>query len=75
MAEITTIKIEKKTKQRLERLKEHPRETYEQILRKVLYILNLSKNNPEKAQRIFKKIDSVIKKRKYTEVSDDEERT
>jgi len=74
MKEITTIKIHKGTKTRLDRLKEHPRETYEQVLRKVLFILNLSKKNPEKAQRIFKKIDTVIKKKeKYTEVDEKED--
>ena len=66
----TTIKIDKQTKQRLDRLKEHPRETYEETLRKILFILNLSKTNPEKAQRIFRKIDSIIKSRQeeYKEV-------
>lgn len=76
MKEITTIKIHKGTKTRLDRLKEHKRETYEEVLRKILYILNTSKKNPEKAQMIFNKIDSVIKKKeKYTEVyqDDDEE--
>lgn len=74
MKEITTIKIHKGTKTRLDRLKEHERETYEQVLRKILFILNLSKKNPEKAQRIFNKIDSVIKrKEKYTEVYQEDE--
>ena len=69
MKNITTIKIHKKTKERLNRLKEHPRETYEEVLRKILYILNLSKKNPEKAQAIFKKIDKIISsKQKYTQV-------
>jgi len=73
MEKITTIKINLETKARLDRLKEHQRETYEQVLRKILFILNLSKKNPEKAQRIFKKIDSVIKKKeRYTEVYHDE---
>jgi len=66
---ITTIKIHKGTKMRLDRLKEHERESYEQVLRKLLFILNLSKKDPEKAQKIFRKIDSVIKrKEKYTGV-------
>jgi len=69
MKNITTIKIHKGTKDRLDRLKEHPRESYEEVLRKVLFILNLSKKNPEKAQLAFKKIDRVIKeKQKYTKV-------
>jgi len=73
MAKITTIKIHRKTKERLDRLKEYERETYEQVLRKILFILNTSKKNPERAQNIFKKIDSAIKKKeKYTEVYPDE---
>ncbi len=69
MKNITTIKIHKKTKERLDRLKEHPRESYEEVLRKVLFIMNLSKKNPEKAQLAFKKIDRAInRKQKYTKV-------
>jgi len=71
---ISTIKIHRETKKRLDHLKEHNRETYEQVLRKILFILNLSKKNPEKAQRIFNKIDSAIKrKEKYTEVYSEKE--
>jgi hypothetical protein len=68
--EITTIKINKKTKSRLDRLKEHERETYDQVLQKILFILNLSKSNPEKAQRIFKKLDSLIKRKEEYEEED-----
>ncbi len=63
MKDITTIKIHKQTKERLDRLKEHERETYEQVLRKILFILNLSKKNPEKATRLFRKLDSAIKRK------------
>ena len=69
MENITTIKIHKETKERLNKLKEHNRETYDQILRKILFILNTSKKNPEKAHNLLIKIDSTIKrKNKYTEV-------
>lgn len=69
MEKVTTIKINKETKQRLDKLKEHNRETYDQILRKILFILNISKKNPEKAQKLLNKIDSSIKRRQpYTEV-------
>jgi len=64
MANITTIKIYKQTKERLDRLKEHPRETYEQILRKVLFILNTSKKNPEKAQKILERLDNLVREKK-----------
>tara|TARA_Y100000034_G_C6664577_1_gene291485 strand:+ start:275 stop:496 length:222 start_codon:yes stop_codon:yes gene_type:complete len=73
MKDITTIKIHKQTKERLNRLKEHERETYEQVLRKILYILNISKKNPEKATRMFKKLDSIIKRKKGFEENQSEE--
>lgn len=55
--EITTIKLQKKTKRRLNKLKIHKRETYEEVLQKVLGILNICRNNPEKARAILLKID------------------
>ena len=75
MVDITTIKIKKETKERLDKLREHDRETYDQILRKILLILNMSKKNPEKAQSLMNRIDRTIKgKKQYTEVySKDEE--
>ena len=70
---ITTIKLTKDTKKRLDRLKEHERETYEQILKKILYILNISKKNPEKSVKLFKRLDQIIKKKeKYSQVYQDE---
>ena len=61
---ITTIKLEKETKKRIDKLKEHKRETYEDVLRKILYILNTVKVEPEKAQKILNKIDKVKKPKK-----------
>jgi len=63
MKDMTTIKIHKGTKTRLDRLKEHERETYEQVLRKILFILNVSKKNPERATRLFRKLDTIIKRK------------
>ncbi len=66
---ITTIKIEKETKQRLDKLKEYSRETYDEILKKMLFILNTIRKDPEKAEEILNKIDLTIKSReKYNEV-------
>ena len=33
---ITTLKLEQETKQRLEKLREHKRETYDEIIRKII---------------------------------------
>ena len=48
--EITTIKVSKQTKQRLDKLRDHKRETYEEIVENMLNILNTCKANPEKAR-------------------------
>jgi len=56
---ITTIKIEKETKQRLEKLREYKKESYDEILRKILGILNVVKIEPEKSRRILERIDET----------------
>ncbi len=63
MKDITTIKLQKETKTRLENLKEHERETYEQVIKKILYILNQIRKNPETANKILKRIDGNIKRK------------
>ena len=47
---MTTLKISKKTKNRLDNLKEYRRESYEEIIQKILEILNMCKIQPAKAQ-------------------------
>ncbi len=54
---MTTMKLQKETKQRIEKLREHKRETYDDILRKILWILNNIRPFPEKAQNTLNKID------------------
>ncbi len=68
MTQKPTIKIEKQTKARLEHLKENERETYDQVIRKVLYVLNKIRKDPVSANRILQKIDNNIRRRKgYSE--------
>ena len=59
---ITTIKLEKETKSRLSRLKVHKRESYEEVLQKILSILNALKDNPLKARIKLQEIDILRKK-------------
>ena len=75
MTKITTIKIFKETKTRIDKLKEHKKENYEQAIRKILHVLNTCRKNPEKAKKILENIDSIIKrKERYTKnISDKEE--
>lgn len=55
--EITTIKLEKETKERLDKLKVHKRESYDEIIQKMLELLNLVKAEPEKARAKLISID------------------
>ncbi len=64
MAKITTIKLDGDTKERLEHLKEHERETYNQVIKKILYILNEIRKDPISGNRILGKIDMNIKRKK-----------
>jgi hypothetical protein len=62
MVEVTTIKIMKETKLRLDKLKEFDRESYDQILRKMLYVLNMCRKTPEKSRKFLEEIDKSIKR-------------
>jgi uncharacterized protein (UPF0147 family) len=69
--DITTIKIDKKTKQRLDNLKEYERESYEEVLRKILYILNTIRRDSEIANNVLRNIDRNIKrKQRYNKGKD-----
>ncbi len=57
--EITTIKLHKKTKERLEKLRVYQRESYEEILGKMLDILNLVRIEPERARAKLINLDRV----------------
>ncbi|MCR4284831.1 MAG: hypothetical protein NUV97_02180 [archaeon] len=62
MGKITTLKLLEETKTRIEKLREHKRESYDDILRKVLYILNIVRDDPEKSKRILERIDDLRKR-------------
>jgi hypothetical protein len=64
---ITTIKLEDETKQRLEKLREHKRESYDDLLKKILFILNTAKAEPEKARGILFHIDEIRKRNQIQE--------
>lgn len=56
---VTTIKLLEETKLRIEKLREHKRESYDDILKKILYVLNTARDSPEKAKRILEKISEI----------------
>ena len=53
---ITTIKIEKQTKLRLDGIKEHHRETYNELINKMLNIINITIKSPVTGARILRNI-------------------
>ena len=61
--DITTIKLSKKTKARLDNLKVYRKETYEEILIKMLEILNLFRRDSEEAKRRLAQIETQKKER------------
>ena len=60
-SKITTIKIDKETKMRIDKLKVHQKESYDEIIQKILFILNLCKASPEEAKGRLLTIDKVKK--------------
>lgn len=63
----TTIKLEKATKARLDKLKEHEKESYNQVLKKILHILNLVRKNPSVGNKFLQNIDKSIKRKQAFE--------
>ena len=78
IGKVTTIKLLEETKMRLEKLREHKKESYDDILRKILYVLNVSRDDPEKAKRILERIselrERMIKEEKEIKKNEKEEK-
>lgn len=60
--EITTIKLSKETKKRLDNLKSHRRDSYEDIVKNMLEILNICRFSPERARVKLIQIDRLKRK-------------
>jgi DNA-directed RNA polymerase subunit F len=58
-AKITTIKLLEETKLRIEKLREHKGESYDDILRKILYVLNVARDDPDKARKVLERISEL----------------
>ena len=57
ISKITTIKLGKETKERVDKFRVYRRETYDEILQKLLEILNLCRASPERARARLISID------------------
>ena len=80
----TTIKIERKTKSRIDKLKSYKRETYDDVLQKLLEALNICRINPERARARLVAIDrqnrklrrkNPIRKKKIVQLPNQQNRT
>jgi hypothetical protein len=63
---ISTIKLRELTKERVHKLKEYKNESYDEIINKILDILNACKSDPERARKILYKINIKRLKLKRT---------
>lgn len=59
---ITTIKLKEQTKKELDTFKEHKNETYDEIVRKILYIAKNVRKNPQLSEKTIKEIEEARKR-------------
>lgn len=68
---ITTIKLKEQTKKELDTFREYKNETYDEIVRKILYIAKNVGKNPQLSEKTIKEIEEARKRIKegnfYTE--------
>lgn len=60
-SDISTVKLSKKTKERLLKLKVYKNETFEEIIEKMLNVLNLCKQDPSAAKQALGTLDAQRK--------------
>ena len=59
---ITTLKVNTKTKERIDLLRVYKRESYDEVLQKILEVLNIARVNPERARARLIMIDKEKKR-------------
>ena len=68
---VTTIKLGKDTKKMLNHFKEHKSESYDEIVKKLIYIAGTAKENPKLSSKTVKEIEAARERMKrgefYTE--------
>lgn len=55
--DITTIKLTNATKKRLENLKIHRKESYEEVIKRILSVLNVCKVHPNDARHMLEEFN------------------
>ena len=64
----TTIKLQRSTKAELDLFRQYKNESYDEVLRKIIYIAKKAKKEPELSQKTLKEIEEArarIKKGEY----------
>lgn len=68
---ITTIKLKEQTKKELDTFREHKNESYDEIVRKIVYIAKNVEKNPQLSEKTVKEVEEARKRIKegnfYTE--------
>ncbi|HLC45336.1 MAG TPA: hypothetical protein VJI67_00520, partial [archaeon] len=58
----TTIKLEMETKEALDDFREHSRESYDKVVRKLLYIARIAKKEPRLSKKTVLEIEEARKR-------------
>ncbi|MCH7902704.1 hypothetical protein IIC68_03040 [archaeon] len=56
---VTTIKLEEKTKKDLDKFREYARESYENIVRKLIYVAETAKKEPKLSKKTVLDIEAA----------------
>lgn len=59
MGELTTIQIQKKTKRKLEKIKSYRRETYDELVNKLITVLEIVEREPELKQEVIEEMNEA----------------
>ena len=69
----TTIKINLDTKHQLDQFREYKRETYDELIRKMIYIVKKVKTQPELSEEVITAIENARKRIKMGNFVTEEE--
>jgi predicted transcriptional regulator len=58
----TTIKIHRDTKEQIDRFREYKNESYDEVIKKLLFIVKHIKNEPELSKETIEAIDAARKR-------------
>lgn len=70
---VTTIKLGKKTKEKLNEFKQYKNESYDEVVRKLLYVAKMVKKKPQLSKKTIIEIEEARKRIKRGEFYTEEE--